>query len=64
MDSFLQNQKGLEEMSILPNTFCNMHIALRNMHFAIVSILPLTHIKCCVPAGREAGFHFNPQINI
>jgi hypothetical protein len=36
--------KGLEEVSILPKIFCNMHIARRNMHIAIESILPLTHI--------------------
>jgi hypothetical protein len=30
-------------MSILPKKFCNMHIALRNMHIAIESILPLTY---------------------
>ena len=45
MDSFLLNKKGLEEMSILPKNFCNMHIARRNMHIAIESILPLTHIR-------------------
>jgi hypothetical protein len=43
MDSFLLNKKGLEEMSILPKKVCNMHIARRNMHIAIESILPLTH---------------------
>jgi hypothetical protein len=30
-------------MSILPKKFCNMHIARRNMHIAIESILPLTY---------------------
>jgi len=44
IDSFLLNQKGLESMSILPKNFCNMHIARCNMHIAIESILPLTHI--------------------
>jgi len=43
MDSFLLNKKGLEEISILPKNFCNMHIARCNMHIAIESILPLTH---------------------
>jgi hypothetical protein len=43
IDSFLLNKKGLEEVSILPKNFCNMHIARRNMHIAIESILPLTH---------------------
>jgi hypothetical protein len=38
MDSFLLNKKGLEEMSILPKIFCNMHIARRNMHISIESI--------------------------
>jgi hypothetical protein len=32
-------------MSILPKNFCNMHIARRNMHIAIESILPLTHVR-------------------
>jgi hypothetical protein len=42
-DSFLLNQKGLEEVSILPKIFYNMHIIVRrNMHIAIESILPLT----------------------
>jgi hypothetical protein len=45
MDSFLLNQKGLEEVSILPKIFCNMHIARRNMHIAIESILPLTYVS-------------------
>jgi len=43
MDSFLLNKKGLEEVSILHKNFCNMHIARRNMHIAIESILPLTY---------------------
>jgi len=43
MDSFLLNKMGLEEMSILPKNFCNMHIAHRNMHIAIESILPLSY---------------------
>jgi len=43
MDSFLLNKKGLEEMSILPKNFCNMHIARRNMHIVIESILPLQY---------------------
>ncbi len=43
IDSFLLNKKGLESMSILHKNFCNMHIARRNMHIAIESILPLTH---------------------
>ena len=30
-------------MSILPKNICNMHIARRNMHIAIESILSLTH---------------------
>jgi hypothetical protein len=42
MDSFLLNKKCLEEVSILPKNFYNMHIARRNMHIAIESILPLT----------------------
>ena len=41
IDCFLLNQKDLESMSILPKNFCNMHIARRNMHIAIESILPL-----------------------
>jgi hypothetical protein len=45
MDSFLLNQKGLEAMSKLPKNFCNMHIACCNMHIAIESILPLTHVQ-------------------
>jgi hypothetical protein len=45
MDSFLLNQKGLVDKSILPKIFCNMHIAHRNMHIAIESILPLTHMS-------------------
>ncbi len=36
-------KKGLEEVSILHKNFCNMHIAHRNMHIAIDSILPLTY---------------------
>jgi hypothetical protein len=43
IDSFLLKKKGLESMSILHKKFCNMHIARRNMHIAIESILPLTH---------------------
>ena len=43
IDSFLLNKKGLESMSILHKNFCNMHIARRNMHIAIESILPLTY---------------------
>jgi hypothetical protein len=51
MDSFLLNKKGLEEVSILHKNFCNMHIARRNMHIAIKSILPLTHARAraCFP---------------
>jgi hypothetical protein len=45
MDSFFLNQKGLVDKSILPKIFCNMHIAHRNMHIAIESILPLTHMS-------------------
>jgi len=41
IDSFLLNKKGLEEVSILHKSLCNMHIARRNMHIAIESILPL-----------------------
>jgi hypothetical protein len=40
---FSKNQKDLESMSILPKNFCNMHIARRNKHIAIESILPLTY---------------------
>jgi hypothetical protein len=43
MDSFLLNKKGLEEVSILHKNSGIMHIARRNMHIAIESILPLTH---------------------
>ena len=43
--SFLLNKKGLESMSILHKKLCNMHIAHRNMHIAIESILPLTHTR-------------------
>ena len=39
MDSFLLNKKGLEEVSILPKNFCNMHITRCNMHIAIESKL-------------------------
>jgi hypothetical protein len=53
MDSFLLNKKGLEEVSILPKNFCNMHIARRNMHIAIESILPLTHVP---PAHAQQVF--------
>jgi len=45
MDSFLLNKKGLEEMSILPKNFCDVHIVRRNIHIAIESILPLTHVR-------------------
>ena len=41
---FVLNQKDLESKTILPRNFCNMHIAHRNMHIAIESILPLTDI--------------------
>ena len=52
MDYFLLIQmKGLEEVSILPQIFCNMHIAHCNMHIAIEPILPLTHI----PASNADG---------
>ena len=44
IDSFLLNKKGLEEVSILPKNLCNMHIARRNMHIVIESILPLTYV--------------------
>jgi len=44
IDPFLLNQKGLEEMSMLPKNFCNMHIARCNMHIAIESILPQTYL--------------------
>jgi hypothetical protein len=47
IDCFLLNQKDLESMSILPKKICNMHIASRNMHIAIESILPLT-LRCCL----------------
>jgi hypothetical protein len=53
MDSFLLNKKGLEEMFILPKNFCNMHIAHCNMHIAIESILPLTHVP---PAHAQRVF--------
>jgi len=43
IDSFLINQKGLGDISILPKNFCNMYIACCNMHIAIESILPLTY---------------------
>ena len=36
MDFFLLNKKGLEEMSMLPKNFCNMHI--HSMDIAIESI--------------------------
>ncbi len=39
MDSFLLKKKGLEEVSILPKNFCNMHITRCNMHIAIESKL-------------------------
>jgi hypothetical protein len=52
MDSFLLNQKGLEEVSILPKNFCNVHITCRNMHIAIESILPLTH----TPSDAADGY--------
>jgi len=42
--SFLLNKKGLESMSILHKKLCNIHIARRNMHIAIESILPLTYV--------------------
>jgi len=46
MDSFLLNQKGLEEVSILlPKIFCNMHTAIE-------SILPLTH----TPSDADDGY--------
>jgi hypothetical protein len=37
------NQKDLESKTLLPKIFCNMHIARRNLHIVIESILPLTH---------------------
>ena len=42
-----QHQKGLVDISIsiLPKNFCNMHIAHRNMHIAVESILPLTNTQ-------------------
>ncbi len=45
LNLFLLNQKDLESKTILPKIFCNMHIAHRNMHIAIKSILPLTHTQ-------------------
>jgi hypothetical protein len=45
IDSFPLNQKDLEEISILPKIFCNMHIAHRNMRIGIKSLLPLTHTQ-------------------
>ncbi len=46
MDIFLLNQKDLDSKTILHKFLCNMHIALRNMHIAQVSILqPTQSIK-------------------
>ncbi len=44
LNLFLLNQKDLDSKTILPKNLCNMHIAHRNMHIAIESILRLTHI--------------------
>ena len=43
IDSFLLNQKDLEEISIL-RFFNNMHIACRNMHVAIEYIASSTYL--------------------
>ncbi len=43
IDSFLLNEVVLGTKCILPKILCNIHIAHRNMHFAIESILPLTY---------------------
>jgi hypothetical protein len=42
LNPFPQNQKDLEEISILRKNFCHMHIACCNMHIAKESILRLT----------------------
>ena len=43
IDSFLLNQKGLVDISILlKNIYCKMHIARSNMRIVLESILPLT----------------------
>ncbi len=44
LNPFLLNQKDLESKAILPEIYCNMHIAFCNMHIATESILPLTHV--------------------
>ena len=60
IDSFLLNQKGLKSMSILHKKFCNMHIACRNMHIAIESILPLTHAQGHPPLRRHGFIKSTP----
>ncbi len=52
VDSFLLNQKGLEEVYILPKICCNMQFARRNMHIVIESVLPLTH----TPSDTADGY--------
>ncbi len=67
---FLLNQKDLEPKTKLPKIFCNMHIARRNMHIVIESILPLIYGPQNTPmlwqyiiAGTKGRFkgHTHPQ---
>jgi hypothetical protein len=49
MDIFLLSKKDTDSKTILPKKLCNMHIALRNMHIAQVSILRPTYEHCLKP---------------
>ncbi len=54
---FLLNHKDLESKTILHKNLCNMHIAHRNMHIAIESILRLTCVlvSCDSPSVTIGG---------
>ncbi len=48
MDIFLLSKKDIDSKTIFHKNLSNMHIALRNMHIAKVSILWPTHMHMCV----------------
>jgi hypothetical protein len=53
MDIFLLNKKDIDSKTILHKNLCNMHIALRNMHIAQVSILRPTYVLLCKEEDEE-----------
>ncbi len=56
MDIFLLSKKDIDSKTILRKKLSNMHIALRNMHIAQVSILRPTYIGVAYYSTFEKYF--------